>query len=165
MAIIFESVRFSERIDSQDEKIRRRKTTQDLYYLVHLQNTHNRDGLSGYYITAASPGTLGNIQFDISNADLQKKEFRAMLNAEKSAADILLFDHDTQQLLFDIKPKWKDGQYQWIDASGVKIASESGEGGEYKLHIDVPLQQEKRDAIVALWILRLWHDIAESRVE
>ncbi|CEI61579.1 unnamed protein product [Fusarium venenatum] len=163
MAIIFESVQFNETINPESKVIRRRKTSQDLYYLVHLRDPALQDNLPTYYITAASPGTLGNIQLDISSTNHKNEEFRAMLNADKSAADILLFNRNTQQLLFDIKPKWQGGQYQWIDMNGVKVASESGTSEEPKLHIEVPLQQQQRDVLVALWILRLWHSIAERR--
>ncbi|CAG1978125.1 unnamed protein product [Fusarium graminearum] len=161
MAIIFETVHFTETTNPESKTVRRRKVTQDLYYLVHLRNSPSRDNLLKYYITAASPETLGNIQLDVTYA--QEEGFRAMLNADKSAADILLFNRDTQQLLFDIKPKWQGGQYQWIDVNGVKVASEFGTREEPRLHIEIPLQQQKRDALVALWILRLWYSIAENR--
>ncbi|KAG8672193.1 hypothetical protein FPOAC1_005455 [Fusarium poae] len=165
MAIIFESVQFTETINPESKVIRRRKTSQDLYYLVHLRNSPlSQDNLPIYYITAASPGSLGNIQLDICNTDHQKKDFKAMLNADKSAADILLFNRDTQQLLFDIKPEWKGDQYQWIDENGAKVAFESRTAEGQRLHIQVSLQQQKRDALVALWILRLWNSIAESSV-
>ncbi|CEF77832.1 hypothetical protein FGSG_03098 [Fusarium graminearum PH-1] len=161
MAIIFETVHFTETTNPESKTVRRRKVTQDLYYLVHLRNSPSRDNLLKYYITAASPETLGNVQLDVTDA--QEEGFRAMLNANKSAADILLFNRDTQQLLFDIKPKWQGGQYQWIDVNGVKVASEFGTREEPRLHIEIPLQQQKRDALVALWILRLWYSIAENR--
>lgn len=161
MAIIFETVHFTETTNPESKTVRRRKVTQDLYYLVHLRNSPSRDNLLKYYITAASPETLGNVQLDVTDA--QEEGFRAMLNADKSAADILLFNRDTQQLLFDIKPKWQGGQYQWIDVNGVKVASEFGTREEPRLHIEIPLQQQKRDALVALWILRLWYSIAENR--
>jgi hypothetical protein len=159
MSIIFERVEFIESSTSS----KRRRQTHDLYYLVHPRNAHYRDDLPGYYITAPAPGTLGNVQFDISKTVLQKAEFKALLNDDKSAADVLLFNRNTQRLLFDIKPKWKGGHYQWMNADGQKIAYESGKGDEYKLVIQVALQQQMRDVLVALWILRLWHDIAESR--
>ncbi|KAM0337490.1 hypothetical protein ACHAPQ_003061 [Fusarium lateritium] len=159
MSIIFERVEF---VKSGTSSTRRRRT-HDLYYLVHPRNANYRDDLPGYYITATAPGTLGNVQFDISKTVLQKAEFKALLNADKSAADVLLFNHETQQMLFDIKPKWKGGHYQWMDADGQKIAYESGKGDDQKLVIQVQLQQQTRDVLVALWILRIWHDIAESR--
>ncbi|KAM0250822.1 hypothetical protein ACHAP5_002039 [Fusarium lateritium] len=159
MSIIFERVEFTE---SGTSSIRRRRT-HDLYYLVHPRNAHYRDDLPGYYVTAAAPGTLGNVQFDVSKTVLQKAEFKALLNTDKSAADILLFNHETQQMLFEIKPKWKGGHYQWMDANGQKIAYESGKGDDHKLVIQVQLQRQTRDVLVALWILRIWHDIAESR--
>ncbi|KAF4967440.1 hypothetical protein FSARC_5013 [Fusarium sarcochroum] len=166
LSIIFEQVKFIEPSESESSSSRKRKRrSQDLFYLVHPAHAKYRNDLPAYYITAASPRTLGNIQFDISKTVLQKPEFKAMLNADKSAADVLLFNHETQQTLFEIKPKWKGGHYQWIDADGQKIAYESGKGDEYKLVIQVPLQQQVKDAMVALWVLRLWHDLAEKLEE
>jgi hypothetical protein len=159
MSIIFERVEFVESNTSS----KRRRQTHDLYYLVHPRKAHYRDNLPGYYITAAAPGMLGNVQFDISKIGLQKAEFKALLNDDKSAADVLLFNGDTQRTLFDIKPKRKGGHYQWTDADGQTIAYESGKVDEHTLVIQVPLQKQMRDVLVALWILRLWYDIVESQ--
>ncbi|KAJ4256265.1 hypothetical protein NW762_009345 [Fusarium torreyae] len=163
-SIIFERVEFIESGESGSVSSRKRKRrSQDLFYLVHPAHAQYRNDLPAYYITAASPGTLGNIQFDISKTVLQKADFKAMLNADRSAADVLLFNRETQQTLFEVKPKWKGGHYQWIDTDGQKVAYESGKGDEHKLIIQVALQQQVKDALVALWVLRLWHDSAESR--
>ncbi|KAF5022459.1 hypothetical protein F66182_5495 [Fusarium sp. NRRL 66182] len=161
-SIIFERVELGESGES-DITLGKQRRAQDLFYLVHPANAQYRSDLPPYYITAASPGTLGNIQLGFSEKLLQKTGFEAMLNADKSAAHVLLFDSETQQTLFEIKPKWKGGNYQWMSSDGQKIAYESGKGDEHKLVIQIPLQQQIRDAMVALWILRLWHDIAESR--
>ncbi|RFN48017.1 hypothetical protein FIE12Z_7740 [Fusarium flagelliforme] len=92
----------------------------------------------------------------------QTTQFKAMLNADKSAEDALLFNRDTQELLFDIKPKLKGGQYEWVGVDGQKIGYESSEGEEDKLHFEISISQQKKDALVAFWILRLWHDAVEK---
>ncbi|KAF4993088.1 hypothetical protein FGRMN_6703 [Fusarium graminum] len=163
LSIIFEKVEFVETSDPQGKVPRLRRQTEDLYYLVHPRKGNFRDDMPRYYITAAAPETLGNVQFYISKAVSGDIEFRAMLNPDKSAADIKLFDCDTQKFLFDIKPKEKGDHYEWVDADGRMVAYESEESDQHKLVIQIPLQQQMQDVMVALWILRIWHDIAESR--
>lgn len=81
-----------------------------------------------------------------------------MLNSDRSADDVELFKAATQQLLFEMRPKLKDSPYQWIDADGQIIAYESGQEGDHKLVVQVPLQQDIKDALAALWTLRLWYE-------
>lgn len=164
MAMIFESVQYTE-VRNPDNTTRKRRTSQDLYYLVHPLNPDRQFDLPEYYVTAASPGALGNIQLDKIGILPQTTQFKAMLNADKSAVDALLFDRSTQELLFDIKPKLKGGQYEWVDVDGQKIAYESSEGEEDKLHFETSISQQKKDALVAFWILRLWHDAVEKEAE
>ena len=162
-SIIFERIEHIERAEP-DSTSSPRLQAQELFYLVHPINAQWREDSPDYYITSASPDMVGNIQFDISKTLLQKAEFKAMLNAKRSAADTPLFDLKSQQLLFDVKPKWTGGQYQWIDSEGRKVAYEMrGKGEERKLTLQVPLQQHMKDALVALWALRIWHDVAESK--
>jgi hypothetical protein len=68
-------------------------------------------------------------------------------------------------LLFDIKPMLKGGQYEWVDADGRNIAYEYSEGEEDKLHFETSISQQKKDALVAFWILRLWHDAVEKEAK
>ena len=161
MAMILESIQFTE-VTNQDNAIRKRRISEDLYYLVHPLNPDRQFDLPEYYVTAASPGTLGNIQLNTTRATSQSAQFRAMLNRDKSAVDALLFNRDTQELLFDIKPMLKSGQYEWVDADGQRIAHESSKGEEYLLHLETSILQGKKDALVALWIVRLWHDAVEE---
>ena len=164
MAMIFESIQFTE-VTNPDNTTRKRRTTEDLYYLVHPLNPDRQFDLPEYYVTAASPGTLGNIQLDITKATFQVSQFKAMLNRDKSAVDALLFNRDTQELLFDIKLMLKSGQYEWVDTDGQRIAHESSRGEEYLLHLETSILQEKKDALVALWIVRLWHDAVEKEAK
>lgn len=164
MAMIFESIQFTE-VTNSDNTTRKRRITEDLYYLVHPLNPDRQFDLPEYYVTAASPGTLGNIQLDITKATFQVSQFKAMLNRDKSAVDALLFNRDTQELLFDIKLMLKSGQYEWVDTDGQRIAHESSRGEEYLLHLETSILQEKKDALVALWIVRLWHDAVEKEAK
>jgi hypothetical protein len=40
---------------------------------------------------------------------------------------------------------------------------EDGKGDEHKLVITTPITQEMWDALVAVWMLRLWYETAESK--
>jgi hypothetical protein len=138
-----------------------------LFYLAHPVNAQYRSDIPArYYITSAVPETVGNIRLEASEARLQRTSFKAMLSPKKTASDKPLFDEGTQQvLLFDIHPDWKVGRncYKWSDSHGRQVAIEEKEDGTYKVSITRSMPQESRDALVATWLLRLWHDTAESK--
>lgn len=97
----------------------------------------------------------------------RKPNFKALLSANKNASSKGLFGKTAQQrLLFHIKPKSHVGGgrgYRWTDADGGEIALEYGTEGQHKLFVTARMEQEMRDALAAVWTLRLWHDTAESR--
>ncbi|CAG8281597.1 unnamed protein product [Penicillium nalgiovense] len=138
-----------------------------LFYLAHPMNAQYRTDIPAkYYITSAVSETVGNIRLESSEARFQKTSFKALLSTNKTASDKPLFDEGTQQvLLFDIQPNWKVGRncYRWSDADGRQVAAEEKEDDRYKLSVTSSMSQELRDALVATWLLRLWHDTAESR--
>lgn len=135
-----------------------------LFYLVHPLGAEYQTDIPAYYITSMSPGMIGNIQFETSKPRFQKKEFRALLSANKSASDRSLFDKKAQQqLLFSVKPKWMGDRYKWTDPNGGEIAFEDSKDDQYKLVVTAHMQREMRDALAAMWALRLWHDTAECR--
>lgn len=139
-----------------------KKRNQHLFYLVHPVNAQYRTDLPAYYITSASPDMVGNVQLQASKSLLQKVEFKAILSPGKTSSSDQLFDQDGQETIFEVKPKWKGGQYQWIDSTGKRIAHEEGKA-EHKLVISVPIPQQTKDALVALWALKIWHDTLETR--
>ncbi|KAI1016323.1 hypothetical protein LB503_010315 [Fusarium chuoi] len=165
-SIIFEQIEVVEasRPDGNGPRIRQRP--HDLYYLVNsllmLQRHHNTPAC---YLTAPSPKALGNIQVDVYNTPSECLGFEAMLNADRSADDVQLFKADTQQILFEMRPKLKGGPYQWIDTDGQVAAYESSRDGDHKLVIQVPLQQDVMDALAALWTLRLWYEHIHNQSE
>ncbi|KAI9370773.1 hypothetical protein BJX61DRAFT_71697 [Aspergillus egyptiacus] len=138
-----------------------------LFYLAHPLNARYRTDIPArYYITSAVPEMVGNIRLETYEARLQRTSFKAMLSAGKTASDKPLFNEGTQQLLlFDIQPEWKVGRncYKWSDSKGAQVAVEGKEDERYKLSITRRMPQELRDALVATWLLRLWHDTAESK--
>lgn len=165
-SIIFEQIEVVETSHPDGKGSRIRQRPHDLYYLVNsLLMLQRRHDTPACYLTAPSPKALGNIQVDVYNTPSQCLGFKAMLNADKSADDVQLFKVDTQQILFEMRPKLKGGPYQWIDADGQIIAYEPGQEGNHKLVIEVPLQQDIRDALVALWTLRLWYEHIHGQSE
>lgn len=137
---------------------------QGLFYLVHPLGAEYQKETPAYYITSMSSGMIGNIQLETSKPWLQKREFRAMLSATKTASDRSLFDKKAQQqLLFSVKPNWLGGRYKWTDSNGGEIAFEDRKDDQHKLIVTARMQRKMRDALVATWALRLWHDTAESR--
>lgn len=138
-----------------------------LFYLAHPVNAQYRTDIpAGYYITSAVPEMVGNIRLETSETRFQRTSFRAMLSAKKTASDKPLFNEGTEQvLLFDIHPNWKVGRncYTWSDSNGRLVAVEEKEDDTYKLSITRTIPQDWRDSLVATWLLRLWHDTAESK--
>lgn len=138
-----------------------------LFYLAHPVNAQYRTDIPAkYYITSAVPEMVGNIRLENSETRFQKTSFKAMLSAKKTASHNPLFHEGTQQLLlFDIQPNWKAGRncYKWSDSNGRQVAIEEKEDDRYKLSVTSSMSQESRDALVATWLLRLWHDTAESK--
>lgn len=136
-----------------------------IFYLAHPVNAQYRTDIpAAYYVTSVSREMLGNITLEISKSQFQKPEFKALLSAKKTASDNPLFNEKAQQKpLFNVKRTWKGGGYKWFNSDGGEVAFEDGKDGQDKLVVVVSMQREMRDALVAMWALRLWHDTAESR--
>lgn len=138
-----------------------------LFYLAHPANAQYRTDIPAkYYITAVMPGMMGNIRLETSKSRFQRPSFKAMLSWKRTASDNPLFDEDTKQvLLFDIQPTWTTGSncYRWNDLHGNRLAVEENVDSTYKLCVTSWMEPELRDALVASWLLRLWHDTAESK--
>lgn len=163
-SVLFERVEHQapEKATNTEEPIRQR--TRRLFHLVHPLNASYRTDIPAYYITSISPGMPGNIQFETSKSRLQKTEFKALLSPSKTASSKSLFDEKAQQqLLFSVKPKWIGARYKWTNSNGGEVAFEDRKDSQHKLVVTAPLQRGMRDALVALWALRLWHDTAETR--
>lgn len=163
-------------------------TNKHLFYLAHPAHARYRTDTPAYYLTSAERGMIGNVHFETTTAQAQKMKtsrpgFRALLSPGRSASDHPLFfssedgdgDGDGEnrcQGLFTAKPitrwPWKGkgkGGYTWFDSEGEQVAVEGdGEGEcERKLAITVSMRRDLRDVLVALWMLRLWFETAESK--
>ena len=133
-----------------------------LFYLAHPAGAQYRKDAPAYYITSASRATLGNISLETSKARFQKTEFKALLHAGSSASSDPLFAEKPRPL-FDVRPKWLGGRFTWSDSYGREVAYEEEKGDQRRLVVTASMGRDMRDAMVATWCLRLWHDTAESR--
>ncbi|PGH30178.1 hypothetical protein GX50_07043 [[Emmonsia] crescens] len=161
--------------------------------LAHPLHAKYRTDLPAYYLTSLSPSMLGNIRLKTSKSQsrLQRTAFTALLSAGRGAKSRPLFDDvdageetecEGRAPLFTAKRKLKwrgDGGCKWMDGQGkevaveVEIAAEVEEGkqergGEekekqYKLVVTASMRRDMRDALVAMWVLRRWYAMAESR--
>ncbi|OTA54213.1 hypothetical protein K449DRAFT_202590 [Hypoxylon sp. EC38] len=158
---VFERVQ-EDPVTELDNATSTKQRNQHIFYLAHPAGAQYQTDTPAYYLTSVSPDMLGNITLEKSKSLLQKTEFKAMLTAGKNWSDNHLFDTNAE-LLFDIKPKLIGDQYTWYDSNGQQIAYEDGKAGQHKLVITAPMERKRRDALVAIWCLRLWHDTAESK--
>ncbi|KFA48296.1 hypothetical protein S40293_10253 [Stachybotrys chartarum IBT 40293] len=159
-SVAFESLEYDTPEKAKASPIESR--TRRLFYLAHPAGAKFREDVPAYYITAASSDDLGNISLEPIKSRVKKTEFTALLSSGRTASDDPLFEGNPC-LLFTIKTKWVGGAYEWIDTEGRQVAHEGRKGSQHKLTITVPLESKLRDALVATWCLRLWHDTAESR--
>lgn len=138
-----------------------------LFYLVHPADAQYRPEVPGYYITCLSADPQkpqGNMQLETSKTVLHGTEFRALLSPGRTWADKPLFDTHGQAPLFIVRREGLMGsQYIWREPCGTELGHDFCKNGEsHGLVITSPMEQESRDALVALWVLRIWHDVAES---
>lgn len=160
-SIIFERVEDVQSIEA-DSSGSKKQQKRHIFYLAHPAGAEFQTDTPAYYITSVSPeGTLGNIGLRSTKPLLQRSEFEAVLSAAKTAADKPLFDENLK-VVFNIKPKILSGRYTWVDPDGSRVAVEERKGSQRTLDITVPMRREVRDAIVATWCLKVWHDTAES---
>ncbi|KAL4925070.1 uncharacterized protein BDV17DRAFT_191789 [Aspergillus undulatus] len=141
-----------------------------LFYLAHPADAQYRTDVPGYYITSVdSSATIGNMHFETTKSRLQKTEFTALLSAGRTCAHKPLFDALGKSVtLFNARPAgWMSSRYVWTDGEGRQVAVEDVLGkndrGKTRLSITMSMKQEERDALVALWVLRLWYETAESK--
>ncbi|KAL2837125.1 hypothetical protein BJY01DRAFT_221313 [Aspergillus pseudoustus] len=151
------------------EKVKSSETVQTrhrhLFYLAHPADAKYRTDIPGYYITCVDIETVGNIHLETSKSRLQKTEFSAQLSPRRTASHRPLFDEAGEtSTLFTARPgKWVSSRYIWTQKNGSQVAVEDGKGEEHKLVITSPMKQDVRDALVAVWMLRLWYETAESK--
>ncbi|KAL2847089.1 hypothetical protein BJX68DRAFT_240205 [Aspergillus pseudodeflectus] len=167
-SIIFERVDTASRVLEKDETPGTEQAPSEprhLFYLAHPADAQYRADVPGYYITAVATETAGNIHLETSKSRLQKLEFTALLSAKRTASDRPLFDEAGKTVtLFSARPaKLMSSRYTWTQEDGSQIAVEDGKGDEHRLAITTAMTQEMRDALVAVWLLRLWYETAESK--
>lgn len=133
-----------------------------IFYLAHPLGAQFQTDTPAYYITSlSSDEVIGNISLRCNKSRLKRPGLEALLSAARTAADKPLFDENAQ-VIFSIRPKMLAGRWTWFDSDGTQIAVEDRRGRENTLDIAVSMRREVRDALVATWCLKVWHDTAES---
>ncbi|KAI1480899.1 hypothetical protein F4774DRAFT_376386 [Daldinia eschscholtzii] len=132
-----------------------------LFYLAHPLGSQYRMDTPAYYLTSFSPNTLGNISLEISKSRLGKTEFKVLVSSGKTWSDTPLFV-ENPQLLFNVRQKWAHARHIWTDSSDEEVAYEDNKDNQHKLVVTTAMGRERRDALVAAWCLKLWHDTSES---
>lgn len=160
-SIVFERAEGAQTTEANRDRPEKQQNRQ-IFYLAHPAGSEFQTATPAYYITSVSQEeTLGNIGLRSKKYRLQRPDFEAVLSAARTAADEPLFDEDPR-VLFGIKPKLMAGRYTWFDSGGSQVAVEGQKEGQRTLDITVPMERKVRDAIVATWCLKVWHDTAES---
>ncbi|KAJ2906000.1 hypothetical protein MKZ38_003483 [Zalerion maritima] len=165
-------------VDDQGQK--QRKKRRRLFNLVHPLNAKHRTDKPAYFATANSLDLPGNVRLEVSRKSvvLRRTEFRALLSPNRTASSTELFDEEKARELFcRTKSKIAGGAFTWTRGSdGKEVAREENGNGNGNGHgkgcgkgrnskslaVSAPVARETRDTLVALWVLRLWHGIAED---
>ncbi|EXF77636.1 hypothetical protein CFIO01_03975 [Colletotrichum fioriniae PJ7] len=113
-----------------------------------------------YHLNSVSRGNVGHVGIK-THRRLGGSGYRAWrATRAREGADL-----EAKEMLFNIKTRGS-GRQEWRDGSDKAVlAHETSEEGIHKLQIVVPLSQDIRDGLVATWCLRLWWEIAVSKVE
>lgn len=134
-----------------------------LFYLVHPQHADYRDDIqASYYLTSVASDMMGNIYLTTPTAMFQRKSLIAIVCKGRNTHDKPLFDDDNEEVLFTSKPGVIGDQWRWMDRGGQEIAREELSDNENKLVVTTSMDCVTRDALVALWVLKMWRDVAES---
>ncbi|KAI2781030.1 hypothetical protein F4815DRAFT_493062 [Daldinia loculata] len=132
-----------------------------IFYLAHPLGAQYRADFPPYYLTSVSGDTLGNISLETSKSRLGKIIFKVLVSSGRSWTDNPLF-HENAELLFNVKQKWANGHYIWTNSNNKQVAYEDNKYDQHRLVITASMKTDIRDALVATWCLKLWHDTSES---
>jgi hypothetical protein len=147
----------------ESEKTNGEPVTARIFHLVHPVNADFRGDLPPYYVTATSLEALGNIILEANKHTLQRTEFSAKLSWDTNSGTKPLFHgKDKQQLVFYSKNSRK-GEQEWFDQHDKLLATECHNGQLPTLTMGGPVPRNTRDALVAMWCMMLWYELAESR--
>lgn len=156
-----------ELVSQKEDQSQSQNQNKHLFYLVHPAGAQYRTDIPAYYITClnADPTKMqGNMQFETRGTTMHGTEFSAMLSRGRTWEHKPLFAVRGNALLFTARREGlMGGRYTWREHFGREAGREGAEIGERRrLVITSPMAQEKMDALVALWALRVWYEVAES---
>ena len=163
-----------------------------LYNLVHPLNADHRDDIPAkWYMTRASSSlptttgkgtgkgkgkgkakkadndTVGNILFQTAKSFVMRRtEWTSLCSSGTSDLSSPLFAEDKSTYGYCFKTIRSGPGFYWQNESGKPVAREpvvrNLEDEKPTLTVAEPMSPNRRDALVALWVLRLWFDIAED---
>ncbi|KAK0666940.1 hypothetical protein QBC41DRAFT_324970 [Cercophora samala] len=149
-----------------------------LYNLVHPANADYRTDIPArFFLTCHSPSLspIGNIKLVTSKSLLSSKpdKIKAIHYPNRTATTSPLFPEEdasaAERVLFTaIKQTFGRG-YVWTNSQHKEVAREEElkEGdvikGKKLIFTSGQVNQEERDAIVAVWILKRWAEVAEEK--
>ncbi|KAK1833314.1 hypothetical protein QBC39DRAFT_49286 [Podospora conica] len=151
-------------------------TTTKLYNLVHPANAAHRTDIPAAWFTTTSDNNsegLGNVQLlppRRKHLPFAKPTFSALLHASATSSTSPLFPPDGGGLepLFTARQTWAGRAWVWLDAGGKEVLAreEAPDGKQPRLVVTTTPEGMARgveDALVALWVLRLWWGVAEEK--
>ncbi|EFQ98822.1 hypothetical protein MGYG_01837 [Nannizzia gypsea CBS 118893] len=113
-----------------------------------------------YHLESTSSGSLGHIGLKRYHHVLSSGYQAWKATIAHSGADL-----EAKDIIFTAKAQHK-GQYEWCKAGdGYILAYDTIDDGIFRLEIIRPMPQNQRDALVGVWCLRIWREIANSNVE
>ncbi|KAK3987493.1 hypothetical protein QBC44DRAFT_118609 [Cladorrhinum sp. PSN332] len=141
------------------------KSRLHLFNLVHPVNARYRTDIPAeWYLTCSSSSTpssdaAGNIRLQISKSLFGRiKEIKALRCVDRDETSKPLFDAESEKAVFTGKQRFGGG-WVWSDEEGREVAKEDGGS---KLVVKGIVERDF-DALVAVWVLRLWFGVAEEK--
>ncbi|KAK0737191.1 hypothetical protein B0T21DRAFT_410642 [Apiosordaria backusii] len=153
-----------------------------LFNLVHPVNADYRTDIPAhYFLTCHSPSlsSIGNIKLTTSKSLLSRQvdKFKAFHYPNRTASTSPLFpDEDSnnnsneEKVLFTATRQTFGRGYIWTNSHNKEVAREEehkdGEvvkGRKLIFTATTGISKEEQDAVVALWVLKRWAEVAEER--
>lgn len=104
-----------------------------------------------YYLRPASQSALGTMGVRFAKIGKSAcKAWRVRRNRDG--------EHEARGLLFDVRPN--NDMLDWLDGEGTRLAVEETREDMHSLTVLVPLERARRDALAAVWCVRLWQERA-----
>lgn len=137
-----------------DQRIKLQSSRGHLFFLVR---PHPHKPTGTWHIMSKWPEEEEDHQIVLQAS---KEQFTALLRAEVVHTTVpSSHPEDDHDILLTMKPRWlSTTEFNYLDGDGRQLACEERDGHEYKLIVTVEMSRGLRDALVALWCLRVWRE-------